>query len=250
MHITGPGHQEDESAPDLLLTVQYDNKEEVLYNDVLTIDSNSMKLSDYLNDRGCYQYQHLPDWDLSEQHNNEINKEPVSNIFSALPDNLVFAYRPQGVLVVTPDSFKITATLVIMLPMSITATGTGGDRSRIYLPKIFKKDEDLFGRDSPGSLFKSADVDYIKVTVEFMEPIFDGGYLYINGEHDLFPEGIQLKGKTMIMNAVGADLEKLIYPDIRIEIDQGGTVIIPKNMGIIGIEFEVKSSVMLGELLE
>jgi len=233
---------------------------EELYYDDLFINSESIKLTDYLNKDGSYKSKDLPG-NVSEYEDN-INEETIAHIFKAMPANLFFIYRikvaDDKLLTIYPDVFDdiddtgaIKTTMMIMMPMSLIATGDDEKRSTIFLSDILGK-TDLFGRENAEDLFNTEDIDYIRMSIVFFNQIFSKGYLFINEDKDLFPEGVKLKGKKTTAYVGHKEFEKmrekLIFPDIRIEIDNGETVNIPKKVGMVDIKFEMKGLVKLGEL--
>ncbi|MDR2718938.1 MAG: hypothetical protein LBB89_12865 [Treponema sp.] len=253
--------------PKLWLGAQYSGNtgddRQNLYNDALFISQNPINLGDYLDENKSYKYQHLPE--EIPGYDGTINEETVADIFLKMPADLSFIYsikvKEDKFLIVYPETFaddsgensSITTTMMIMLPMSLTATGDGDSRSTVSFPYMFGKDEDLFGREEAEDLFSAADIDYIRMTIDFSDKIFTDGHLFINKEYDdLFPQGIKLNGKKTVFNFTDEELEvikgKLIFPDIKVEIDNGGTINVPKNMGIVSIKFETKSIINIGEL--
>jgi len=254
----------------LILEAQYDTKKGMdLYNDTLSI-SGQVNLDDYLNDDGVYNSQHLPE--ITSDYNNKINNETILDIFNTMPADLLFSYKIElgEHLTVYPDTFdnhhndsaggsKITTTIIIMLPMSLTAAGDNDKKSTIIFPDILGNG-DMFGRKKPGDLFSAEDIDYIKMTIDFPNQIFSNGHLFIDKDIDedididkvLFSQGIRLRGKKTIINFTSKEFEiiqeKLIYPEFKVKIDEGETLNVPKNMGIVNIKLEMKGLVRPGEL--
>ena len=247
-----------------------DEKHEELYMDKLFINSEPMKLDDYLDkheNEFYYKYQHLPR-NISP-YEDEINDEAIANIFKAMPADLYFNYSiivgqdsdgKDKRLTIYPESADdtgasgaIKTTIMIMLPMSLTAKGDAGNPSRLFLSDMFGNG-DLFGRDEPKNLFGDADVevDHIRMTVDFHDEIFTNGYLFINREKELFPQGIPLSNKGIAVDFTDEQLkeakENLIVPSINIEFDREGTVNILKDMGILGVKFEMKGLINIGEM--
>jgi hypothetical protein len=265
LYMDGPGPEAINALePRLLMEAQYNNKKRNLYNDTLFVNSESIKIEDYLNKKGFYKNKHLPG-NISE-YEDKIETDTISDIFKTMPADLFFIYSIMvddgKVLTVYPqtfdndfgnfnDSSKITTIMMIMLPMSLTATGDNENKSAIYLPDMFG-DNDLFGREKPESLNSSIDIDYIKITIDFANQIFSGGHLFINENKDIFPEGIKLNKKKIVINITDEEIkqigEKLIFPSIKIEIDNDGMIVIPHDMAIIDIKLEMKSLITVGEL--
>jgi hypothetical protein len=262
LYISGPSYDSiNDLEAKLILSAQYDSRNEELYNSVLFIDSRSTNIDDYLDENENYKVQHLPG--PSSAHNGEIKDETIANMFKAMPNELYFLYKidVSEALIIrnssangtgnSGDGSKITTTMMIMLPISLTATGNGGEKSTISLPDMFGKGE-LFGREEPEDLFDAADIDYIRMIIDISDQIFTNGYLFINKDKDLFPDGVRLNSKKIMLNFTNREVEevrqKLIFPDIKIEIDNDETINVPKNMGIVNIRFEMKGLINLGEL--
>ena len=248
----------------LVMEAEFKGETRDLYDDVLFISLEPMKLDDHLNKAGSYKDPHLPG---NTEHNN-INGDTTSDIFRTMPDDLFFKYHividddkklivDQGTFADAEDAgenSKITTMLMIMLPMTLTATGEYESMSAILFPDMLGH-SDLFGRKSEEERVKTGGIDYIRVTVDFTNQIFSKGHLFIteNKEDDIFPKGIKLTGKRTVVYAAEEEFKriqkKLIYPDhIRIELDNGEKVNIPKKTGIVGIKFEMKGLFKLGEL--
>jgi hypothetical protein len=241
-----------------------ENKElyEELYYDDLFINSEPIKLDDYLNKDGFYKSKDLPG--NTSGYEDKIKEKTIANIFKAMPNNLFFIYRikvaDNKLLTIYPDAFNdlgdsgaIKTTMMIMLPMSLIATGDDENRSTIFLSDILGK-TDLLGRKNAEDLLNTEDIDYMRMTIVLFNQIFSKGHLFINEDNDLFPfpEGIKLNGKKTVAYVGHKEFEKMqkypIIPDIRIEIDNGETISIPKKMGIVDIKFEMKGLIKLGEL--
>jgi len=254
----------NELNANLVLDAQYDTNTKNLYNDALIVNSEPLNLNNYLNDNESYKYQHLPG--NTSEYDGIVDRDAIADIFNTMPADLFFIYKIEldedKVLTVYPDMFaddsdnpaedsKITTTMMIMLPMSLTATGDNDNKSTIFFPDMFGNG-DLFGREEPEDLFKAADVDYIIMTIDFSGHIFTNGNLFINKDNDLFPHGVNLNGSRIVLYLFNEAIEeirnKLIIPDIKIKIDKDGTLNVPKNMGIFNIKFEAKSRINLGEL--
>jgi hypothetical protein len=248
----------------LIMEAQFNSETRDLYNDVLFISPESIKIDEWLNEEGSYKDSHLPG--NTSEHNDNIDGDTTSDIFRTMPADLSFMYRIKiddgKMLIVYPDTFaedidnfsensKITTIMMIMLPMSLTATGEGENKSTIFLPNVLGN-SDLFGRKNTEERLKTGGIDYIRMTVDFANQIFTKGYLFINEDKDLFPEGIKLTGRRTVVYAAEDEFEKiqkkLIFPDIRIELDNGEKIDIPKKAGIVGIKFEMKGLFKLGEL--
>jgi len=250
--------------PKLDLSALYNAKEKKLYYGDLSISPDPINLARYLNENGFYKSRHLPE--NTSGHDPEIDREVIMDIFKTMPVDLFFKFGILDIdeLPVTPNDFNDTddsgensglmTTLMIMLPMSLTATGDNDNKSAISFPDMFGND-DLFGREEPKDLFSKndikADPEYIRMTIDFSDNIFTNGCLFINEEKDLFPQGVRLNDRKMVLNFTNEEIEiiknKLICPNIKIEFDKGGIINIPKNMAIINIQFEMKGLVNIGE---
>jgi len=254
----------------LLLKAQYSDKtgsdEKILYHDNLSVSREPIKLNDYLNidinGNKFYKKKDLPG--NTAEDIGKIDKDIIANIFKTMPTDLSFIFTIETennqTLIITPEAFKntgassgaIKTTMMIMLPMSLTATGNDdGSKSIVSFPGMFDKD-DLFGREKPEDLFSEADVEYIKMTIDFFDKIFTKGDLFINKKKEVFPQGIRLNGKEMVLIFTDEQVKeikrKLIKPDIRIEFEKGGRIDVPKNTGIVSIKIEMKGVINIGEL--
>jgi len=245
----------------LIMEAYFNNDKVNLYDDLLYI-SESMNMNDYLNDNDVYIKQHLPE--TTSEYADRIDKDAISKIFNAMPADLLFMYRIKldGYLTVYPETFaddtgdsaegsKVTSTMLIILPLDLTAMGDDDNKSAILLPDMFGND-DLFGRDAPEDLFGEADINNIRMTINFSDKIITNGYLFINEDKDLFLQGVKLNGKTTTASVPDAEIEriqeKLIIPDIKIEMNRGGTVNVPKKTVVVKIRFEMKGLIRPGEL--
>jgi len=257
---TGFINNELNPAPALSLEAQYGGDKYELYKgDLILKDSKLIKLDDYLNKNESYKYKQLPNIP-----GYDIKKGVIKDIFKTRPAELSFAYKIEldGKLIVCPDTFasgagnsgensKITAMMMIMLPMNLTAEGAGDQNSSIFLPNMFGEKDDLFGREEPKELFSKGKIDYIKMTIDFSNSVFTEGRLFINEKKELFPDGVRLDGKNIELNFTKEQLdiieERLIVPDIKIEIDKGGMISVPKDMAIMSIRLEMKGLINIGE---
>jgi len=248
----------------LLLMAQYDdeigNKRERLYNEPLFINKEPIKIDRYLDKNGFYNNQNLPD--NTSGYDGKIYDDTIANIFKATPNNLSFIFTIEAeegqYLIITPEAFNdidnsgaIRTTMMIMLPMVLKATGDNNEKSSIYLPNMFGEKDDLFGRKEPKELFSKGKIDYIRLTIDFSNPIFTGGCLFINEKKELFPDGVRLDGKKIELNFTKEQLdiieENLIVPRIKIEIDDDGMISVPKDMAIMSIRLEMKGLINIGE---
>jgi len=248
----------------LLLRAQYGGKTgsdgDELYHETLFINKDPIKMDRYLDKNGFYKDQHLPE--NTSEYDGKIDDETIVKIFKTMPSDLSFIFTIKAeedkYLIITPDAFNnidnsgaIRTTMMIMMPMSLKATGDSVNKSVISLPNMFGEKDDLFGRKEPKELFSKGKIDYIRLIIDFSSPIFTEGCLFINKEKELFPDGVRLNGNKIELNFTKEQLniieEKLIVPDIKIEIDNGGTVSIPKDMAIMSIRFEIKGLINIGE---
>jgi hypothetical protein len=233
--------QDDSNVPEILS----------IYNNArLTMDENSVSLGNNDFDaNGSYKKRTLPP-----------NGKPFdfSSIMNVQPKNLVFYYEIElpPVLTVTHDLFedrtshidsKIMVTILIMLPLRLTVAENGP--GIIKFPDMFGDKEDMFGRSNleEDSIFKSLDMDYLKLGISFTGAFFNGGKLFLEkaGEEQLFRNGIILDGTTIALNIYGADFEiiknNLINPDFRLVFEnRGSTINVPRNMGLTNIKFETR----------
>jgi len=235
-----------------------------LCSEDLSVSSESIDnvVKGNLNEKGYYKYKKLPG--NTNEGVGVIYEDTIKEIFIARPAELFFKFRikpdvDDKLLSVFPHSFQdidnsgsIVTTMMIMLPMTLTAAGND---CAIYLPDMFGEDEDLFGRKECKALFDKGEIGRIRMTVNFADPIFTEGWLFINDENELFPdlpEGIRLDGPKTVLNFTKQQFDIIentypITPKIRIKIDEGGTVNIPKDMAILNINIEMKGLINVGE---
>lgn len=246
----------------LVLEAQYGDGKKNLYNDALLVSQDQLKIEDYLDKNEFYKHRHLPG--EASEYDEKIDNNTIADIFQTMPENLYFLYSmvvdDDKVLIVYPHSFDndsgdstITTTMMIMLPMSLIAEGENDNKSKFLIPDMFSEG-DLFGREEEGNPFGLVDVKYMKMTIGFSSVIFTKGHLFINADKDIFPNGVRTNSRIMAFRLADAEFkrirEKLIFPDIRVELDKGGTVNIPKNTGIVDMKFEVKTVIDPGDFLE
>jgi len=277
IYMDGPYHKSvDYPVSKLLMKAQYTKDEKIVYHetndklyyDTLSINPKPIELNDYLGKNGdeiFYKDRDLPN---VSGYDGKIDDDTIADVFKTMPADLSFIFKIEVIdkddkgndklLIIYPDAFNdtddsgaIKTTMMIMLPMSLIATGNNDNKSIVSFPDMFGNG-DLFNREKPEDLFSEADIDYIRMTIGFYEQIFTGGYLFINREKDLFPLGVRLDSKEIVLNFTGEQIKeiekKLITPDIKIELDKGGTMTVPKNMGIVNIKFEMKGLINIGEL--
>jgi hypothetical protein len=249
----------------LKLDPQYSGKEgeNLLYDGEFSIDDKPLILSDYLNDDGMYTAKSLPHTDDTSDDNN-LGTAAIVDIFNTMPNDLTFMYRITlpDILCLTPETFdksikddsKLTTAMMLWLPLSLVTQ----EGSTIMIPGMFNNVNDLLGRKSPGNFLVK--IQNIKMTIELSSPIFSNGSLFIDGENGVddpklfFPDGIILGGKKaskkITVNFTKKDLdivqENLIKPRIWIKFKEGDTINIPKNLGVLGIKFEMKG-IQIGE---
>ena len=293
---------------DMELDPQYTGKKEAeesvepLYKGEFSVDKNAFVLSNHL-ENGNYLSEHLPGID-GEYNDANINQAVIADIFDKMPHDLIFQYKinfEETHLKVTPDMFSeedkisedsksINMALMIMLPLRLNAQ----DGSTIMIPGMFNNV--TLGMDE--SVGSSVKIQNIRMTIDFLSPIFSGGSLFIdgensfgeniveensleenddgenddgeNGENDVngvnsvndpklfFPDGIMLGGtnkkkdpKRIVVNFSKKELEiiqdNLIKPNIWIKFKEGDTIHIPKNLGVLGIKFEMKG-IQIGDV--
>jgi hypothetical protein len=260
----------DYSGSRLILKAQYDgkigNEGDMLYDDPLSINKDPTKLDDHLVKKGDEYF--YKDKDLPGSYHTIKDENVIIDIFQKMPADLSFIFTLEAgkdaegkdkPLIIKPEAFHedddasaIKTTMMIMLPMTLIATGEGGKKSTLSLPDMFGEEDDLLGREEHKELFSKGKINNIKMTINFSYPIFTRGLLFINDENELFPDGIQLTGPKTEVNFTQTQFERIeedfIYPKIRIEIEDGGTVNIPKDMAIMSIKFKMKGLVNVGDL--
>jgi len=253
------------------------NEENKLYDAPLVIPEKPINMDDYINEKdNSYNREKLPKGDEPEDDDQGIKKEIVKGIFQKMPEDLHFLFNIEvtdkeedgtdKLLTITRADVEntdkanvIKTTMMILLPMTLIAEGNvDGTRSAILLPDMLGKDDDLFGREEPKELFSKGEIEYIKMSIDFANPIFNGGHLFIKKDDEskedvLFPpDGILLNNNRTELKFTKYQFdiieEKLIIPSIRIEIDNGGRISVPKNMAVINITVEMKGLINLGDL--
>jgi hypothetical protein len=254
--------------PILRLGVHYgEEKTGGLYHDLFSSDFEPLLLDDRFVNNSVYFREHLPGMadNIPEL---DLDKEVLTDVFSTMPDNLLFTYTLESDQYVdiyphtmvedpnTPDSSKIIAAIMILLPMDLRAVR---DDSTISLPNVFGGLKDLFGRDEAGELFPSTDVRTIKMSISFHEPMFLGGYIFIDGNKNqeplLFsPNGVKLNKKKIAVHFTKNQLEivkgQLIKPNVWFKFKENDEIYVPKVLGVMSIKFEMRGIVELGELFE
>jgi hypothetical protein len=238
-----------------------------LYSGDFSVGKEPFVLSAYLED-GNYTSEHLPGVN-GEYNDSSVDDDIIADIFDKMPGKLVFEYiidfeEPQ--LTVKPEMFNnssehsiINISLMIMLPLRLIARADG---CVVSFPDMFGESNDLFGRDEAdkdGNMFELVKINKIKMTINFLNPIFSGGHLFIDGDKNtdpllFYPDGIRLSEKSMVMDFSSSQMEiiqgNLIKPNFWIKLDEGDTATVPKNMGIMGVKFEINSIINIGELFE
>jgi hypothetical protein len=252
--------------PELQLWAHYKDEPELLYDDFFEIDSAPLVLDDVYITNDTYHSQHLPGVhdDIPKF---EIDKNNLADIFTVMPENLVFSYviGLDDIVDVYPhyfddstevDSSKITPALLIMLPLHMKATRNG---SSITFPDTFGDMKDLFDRDKPETLFNSMDIKTLTMTVNFLESMFTGGSLFLDGDKEttpllFYPNGVKLERKKMSVDFDKTQRDiierQLIKPNLWIQFKKNEEVIIPKHLGLVSIVFEVGGILDLGDILE
>jgi hypothetical protein len=160
-------------------------------------------------------------------------------------------------------SSQIAAAIILYINFKLTAVDkvelTNGNRGAVLkFPDMFDAKKDLLGRNpdnkdpskpEENSMFTSLDVSYINFVIEFAGALFNGGRFFIEkGSADdspkLYPQGIRVDGKSISINIKNKDFEiiknKIIYPDIRLEFEEGKAITIPRNMGLTRVKIEAK----------
>jgi len=250
----------------MTLEPKYDGREitGALFDDDFSIDADPFALDAYLED-GNYTEKHLPGID-DKYVNDSINDDVIVDIFHNMPSDLTFEYRisfSEPYLTVYPSMFEnsgeqstINMAFMIMMPLSLVATNND---CVVVIPELFGNSNDLFGRDEEERLSDSFEIKNIKMTVDFLNPIFSGGRLFVDGYRDteplLFnPNGIRLSKKSMVMNITESQVDvinkNLIKPNFWIQLAKGDTVTVPKKMGIVRVNFEMNVRLDIKDLLE
>jgi hypothetical protein len=256
-------------GPKLRLDAQYGGGKEGgnLFYDSFSTDIESLVLDDrYINDH-FYIREHLPGIsdDIPELN---LDEDTLADIFSTMPDDLRFTYTIEADQYVvihpntviddpnTPDSSKVIAAVMILLPMHLKAVR---DDSTISIPDVFKNLDDLFDRKEAGNIFPSVDVRAIRMSINFLEPMFLGGQFFLDGNKSqtplLFsPGGIKLNNKNITVDFTAEQLEilknNLIKPNIWFKFMKNDEIFVPKTLGIMSIKFEMRGIVDIEELLE
>ena len=226
-----------------------------IYDKNLVLNAESVSMHGYLDAAGIYREKELPPGGNDFSHG-------FREIMYVGPKDLYFQYEMSlpPTLVVTPEMFDyisdgtnendenqnaLRVTILLWLPLELEAR----EHAYIKLPDLFNNQADLFGRKNANDrLFfnpQGVDVDYIKFFINFPEAFSRAGYLYIEeGEGILFPGGIRLDGNSIEVQVSRSEFdaieEKLIAPDFRLEFDKGGSIVIPRNMGLTSVRLEAK----------
>jgi hypothetical protein len=254
--------------PILRLDVHYgDEITENLYRDLFSTDIETLKLDDRFVNDSAYFRDHLPGM-ADNIPEFDLDNDAITSIFSTMPDNLLFTYQIESDQYVdiyphtmiedpdTPDSSKIIAAVMIFLPMHLKAIR---DDSTITLSNIFGGLNDLFGREKPGEIFPSIDVRAIRMSVDFLEPMFFGGYLFVDGNKEetplLFsPDGVKLNKQRIAVDFSGEQLEivrgSLIKPNVWFKFKENDEIYVPRVLGVMSIGFGMRGIIDTGELLE
>ena len=231
---------------------QYDNDTSltVIPKDSINFGEKQVVIADYL-EKEIYKYGELP------QGGKEFNFVEVIN---ARPDDLFFNYKVEvdDTITIRPEMFVnenkgsvssgIDVTIMLLLRMELTA----GDNAQITFPDMFDEGQiDLFGRTTleENSMFTSLNVSYINFAVNFTSPLFTGGKLFIEKNNAsykpiLFPYGIPVGSSKIAVNITNNEFDiikdNLINPDFRLEFEKGGTITIPRNIGVTSVKIEAK----------
>jgi hypothetical protein len=256
--------------PTLQVVSQYDsgNVTDKLFEGPFSSDSKPVVLEDGFLDGTTYIKDHLPG--INENLPEYIlDKKHMDAVFMAMPLDLRFMFtvnfHKDRYFDIYPDTFvedetednsRIHITLMIMMPMHLRATHDG---STVSVPDLFDGVGDLLGRNKPGELFPSTDVRAMKMTVAFLEPMFFGGNLFIDGSKSIEPllfnpDGIKLDKKGTSVNFTRKQLdimkENIINPNVWIKFKENDEIIVPKDLGIMSVRFEGRGIIDIGELLE
>ncbi|MDR2924160.1 MAG: hypothetical protein LBU85_12580 [Treponema sp.] len=246
VYLSGP---ETSAMFKLEINANYNNNDsDELINSDIKFGNAPIVIDNYLDGEGTYKIGRLPEGGKSVNNlASIINKRPKDLRFNyclALPDAIT----------VKPDTFNesIKAAVMLLIKLKLTAGANGGS---IKFPDtdMFEDTHDLLGREPDKNdpskpqtnfLFTSLDVDYIKLTVDYSSVFSTGGKLYIEKTPALFPDGIPLNDKSIVCYITGDRFnyfkDNFIVPDFRLEFKPGGTITIPRNIGLVSIKLEAK----------
>jgi len=262
-YLSGPNDAIETFSPKLTIMAQYetDSPPDPIFNNYdIKLEKKSLNIEKYLdNNKRSYSKEHLPD-DLPGLMSFQFMK-----ILNDRPDDLVFQYKIDLPPTITVYSYmfaddnksvdnSILATIMLLMHLELTAGPGGGE---ISYPEMFSDEpRDLFGRGSldEDSMFTSLNVGYIGFSIDFASAFFTNGSLFIekeaidkDGYHFdpvLFPTGIPLNGRRINVNITNdhfAAIRKYyIIPDFKLVFDEGGTITIPRNIGVTSIKIEGK----------
>jgi hypothetical protein len=228
----------------------YPKRPLILERDPLLLDEGDFDAN------GSYNKKNLPEnrnaFDFSDEFLGVMNDHPKRLYFD-------YEFSLPEILTVTPDDFednsttldnkigsKITTTIMIMLPLALKVAEPGP--GIIKVPEMFKEDAvDLFGReeDDEESIFDSIEIDHLKLSIDLIESFFNGGKLFLEQEPKLFPDGISLSGKKMVLYISGENYEivknNLIPPEFRVVFEKSDAdITVPRHIGLDNIKFEAK----------
>jgi hypothetical protein len=249
-------------------------KIENLYYGPFDSGAERLVLEDGFIDGKTYTRKHLPGI-ADNMSGYNLDKNIMRDIFAAMPDNLRFTFfmdfHKDRYLVIYPDTFagesdsddhsRIDIDLLIMLPMHLKAIEDG---STVSIPDMFYGYDDLLGRKKPGEFFSSEsfpsmDIHTLKMGLEFFEPMFFGGSLFLDGSKDIeprlfYPNGIPLDNKGISVSFPEDQLDilrdELIKPNIWMLFKKNNEIFVPKNLGVMSIKFEMRGIIETGELFE
>ncbi|MDR1858087.1 MAG: hypothetical protein LBQ69_01305 [Treponema sp.] len=252
MYLNGPGGVVfGGGGLELFTKTEPPEKSALLYDGPLLL--GAFAISGHLDESGSYGHPNLPEGGME--------LEGMAGLMSDMPRSLAFGYKVKlpDEIVVTQEVFfgeasesnAITAEVVVLLPMSLTAGEGGG---AVTLGGLIEDKKDIFGRDNPGDETDFSDMGKLTlhVSVEFSERLFSGGTFKLFENDPLFPDGIRLDGKTIGAKVSGAVLDRVISTDPQearllilgpaMEFAPGSGITIPRNIGVTRIKFGISGS--------
>jgi hypothetical protein len=264
MHLNGPDgivtglHVDEDPEISLLAKYWWDDpaqaRDEPIIAEGTTLrldeDTVSLNAGDF-DINGSYNKSTLPPNGKPFSFSGILNNQAKKLVFTSqikLPDTITITRDLFEGKSDTVDT-KITVTILIMLPLKLTVLGDGP--GLIKFPDMFDGAKDLFGRSNleEDSVFNSQDmnIEYLKFAIDFTDAFFNGGKVFLEkeGNEKLFPNGINLDGKKIVLDVYGADFEtiknNLIDPDLRLIFpNPDSSLNVPRNIGLSNIKVEAK----------
>ena len=283
MFLSGPHKLIDKLAPSMIFDAKWQGTDDqgnpepkevnLIDNDILKITDDLVRLPD-LDASGAYVYTGSYTYagvDKSENGKSlpsvdglDISSSGFTDILSAGPAALGFEYEMvMDCVEVTPDMFDgsndynessaIRAQMLLLMPLHLQMH-VG---SLIELSDMIDsngKEEDLFGRDAaPGNplipkddLFDGIEINSIGISVSFDDELFNGGKFFIDKNGRLFPNGIDLKGKSLGIAITNEDMDivrnNIIIPGFKIGFPRGAELAIPREFGLVKMQIDMSGS--------